>query len=80
MFVILNSGADLPWGGGGGGAAHLVVSIIILEESSTTLKNLLDYTFSIGRTSTVSVCRFLETILLISELMRKYHRYLIYTR
>jgi hypothetical protein len=38
-----------------------------LEKSSTTLKNLLDHTFSafriaISGTSTVSACRFLETM------------------
>jgi hypothetical protein len=47
-------------GGGGGGVPHLVVS-------STTLKKLLDHTFStfritISETSTLSACRFLETI------------------
>ena len=47
------------------------------KESSTTLKKLLDHTFSafriaISGTSTVSACRFLETIQLICEFTRKY--------
>ena len=52
---------------GGGGVPDLVVFSIPLEKSSTTLNNLLDHTFSafriaISGTSTVSACRFLQTI------------------
>ena len=65
---MLNAGTDLPWGSRG--VRTLPTDVYPpppLGKSSTTLKNLLDHTFSafrvaISGTSTVSMCRSLETI------------------